>query len=970
MKRSWLKCVWLLVVLAVSVAAQAQQAGTIHGLVTDPDAAVVPGATITATAGNGKAVTGTSKGDGSYSISNVPAGTYSLTVTMLGFSSFVRTGVRVAAGQSLNLDVKLVVAEANTEVNVTTQTAQVSTDADSNASATVIKDKDLDALSDDPDELQSQLTALAGPAAGPNGGQIYIDGFTGGTLPPKSSIREIRVNQNPFSAQYDKLGFGRVEVLTKPGTDKFRGNASVQGNQKWMNTSNPFSKNQPDYHTFFFFGGLSGPLTKKSSFNANGNYRDIEDNNIISNVPIYARNLSDLSTICAPGALASSGCINGTYTGGAVPHPQKRWQISPRVDFAVTDKNTLTARYGYESSKVENNGIGNFVLNSRGYTSGNNEHTIQISDSQIVSAKVVNETRFEYQRTNATVTAQNVTPAVNVSGGMNTGGSPTGNSNTTDTHIEVQNYTSVALQKHFIRMGGRLRYTKEEAYSIAGQNGTFTYASLNDYISGTLNQYTVSQINQTTVSNSVVDAGLYAEDDWKVRPNLTISGGIRYETQNQINSARDFAPRLSIAWGVPSKSGSPKTVVRAGYGLFYDRFDLAQVMNVTRQNGTNVQTRTIQASTTAIPSTCTPSNPTACPTQASGLITKYTIGDTRSGYIMQFAAGVDQQVGKSISISANYLNARGVHQYMTRAFTTASNYDYRYDSGGVFNQNQLFVNGTARVGSKFTLFGFYALGFAKGNTGGATFTTSRTYDTKADYGRTSFDVRNRGLLAGSFNFKYAITASPFVMINSGSPFSVTAGQDINVDSVYNDRPMWTSAGSASLAGACSTAAGQNFVTNSDGSRSNAYYTIPKTGTTNYQQIPINSCEGPRFFSFNLRLAKTFGFGERTGGAAGQNGRQRQQGGMMPPPGGGGGGGRGGPGGGGPGGGGPFGGASSGHKYTMTLAAQGSNLFNVVNYGAPVGTLSSPVFGQSNAINAGGGSSNAVRRITLQLNFNF
>ena len=93
----------------------------------------------------------------------------------------------------------------------------------------MIKGKDLDALSDDPDELQSELTALAGPSAGPNGGQIYIDGFTGGQLPPKSSIREIRINQNPFSAQYDKLGYGRIEILTKPGTDKFHGIVMMNG---------------------------------------------------------------------------------------------------------------------------------------------------------------------------------------------------------------------------------------------------------------------------------------------------------------------------------------------------------------------------------------------------------------------------------------------------------------------------------------------------------------------------------------------------------------------------------------------------------------------------------------------------------------------------------------------------------------------------------------------------------------------
>lgn len=947
MKRSWLKCVWLLVVLAVSVAAQAQQTGTIRGIVTDPDAAVVPGATITATSADGKSVSGQSKGDGSYSISSVPAGTYSVTVTMPGFASFVKMGVRVAA-QPVTLDVKLSLAEAATEVNVTTQTNQVSTDADSNASATVIKDKDLDALSDDPDELQNQLTALAGPSAGPNGGQIYIDGFTGGTLPPKSSIREIRVNQNPFSAQYDKLGFGRVEVLTRPGTDKFRGNFGIQGNQKWMNTNSPFVTSQPDYHTLFMQGNLSGPLTKKSSFNVSGNVRDIEDNNIISKATIYASNLSDPNTICAPGTV---GCLTGLYNG-AVNHPQKRWEISPRLDFALSDKNTLTVRYQHEQGNNKNNGIGNFILQSRGQDSTSMEDTIQISDSQVVSAKVVNETRFEWQRTNSKATAQNFTPAITVTGAFSNGGSTTGNSNTTDTHLEVQNYTSVALQKHFLRMGGRLRYTSENAYSIAGQNGTFTYASINDYISGKVNQYTISTINQATVSSNVWDMGLYAEDDWKLRPNLTLSAGIRYETQNQINSNRDFAPRLSVAWAVPRKGGNPITVVRAGYGIFYDRFDLSQVMNTVRQNGTNVLTRTVVNPGT----NCTPQNISGCSAGTAGRNTIYTIGDTRSSYVMQVAVGVDQSIGKIASISVNYLNARGVHQYLNRAFanTAANSITYRYDSGGVFNQNQLFFNGNVRLNNTMSLFGFYSLNYARGNSSGATFTPSRATDTKADYGRTAFDTRNRMLLAGNISFKHGFSASPFLMANSGSPYNITAGQDVNGDSNFNDRPIFANG----VSGDCKNAAS---------------FALPTTNLTTYQQIPIYYCTGPASLNFNLRVAKIFGFGEKTGGAAAgaQAGRQRQ-GGMMPPPGGGGGGGRG-PGGGGPGG--PFGGASSGHKYTMTLAAQANNLLNVVNYGTPVGVISSPQFGLSNSLGGGGfmgpgGSSNAVRRITLQLNFNF
>ncbi len=205
------------------VASAQQKGATVQGTVADPDEAVIPGATVTLTPASGKALVTQSQSDGTYVVHNVPAGTYSETVTMQGFASFVKMGVKVTAGQSLTLDAKMDIQAQQQEVQVTAQSAQVSVDADSNASSTVIKGKDLDALSDDPDELSSELTALAGPSAGPNGGQIYVDGFTGGQLPPKSSIREIRINQNPFSAEYDRLGYGRVQIFTKPGTDKLHG---------------------------------------------------------------------------------------------------------------------------------------------------------------------------------------------------------------------------------------------------------------------------------------------------------------------------------------------------------------------------------------------------------------------------------------------------------------------------------------------------------------------------------------------------------------------------------------------------------------------------------------------------------------------------------------------------------------------------------------------------------------------------
>ena len=268
--RSSLSIFVLFLVASLPFATRAQQpatttpaGGTVHGTVVDPDDALIPGATVTLVNAAGKGQTTPSKSDGTYTFRGVAAGTYTVMVEAPGFGPFSKTGIAVTTGANLDVEIKMTLQTATQTVSVTTDTVQLNVDPDSNQSATVITGDALNALSDDPDELSAELSALAGPSMGPNGGQIYIDGFTGGELPPKSSILAIRINQNPFSAQYDRAGYGRIEILTKPGTDKWHGGGNVQGQDKIFNTSSPFlgpANVQPDYHQLFFTGNVTGPI--------------------------------------------------------------------------------------------------------------------------------------------------------------------------------------------------------------------------------------------------------------------------------------------------------------------------------------------------------------------------------------------------------------------------------------------------------------------------------------------------------------------------------------------------------------------------------------------------------------------------------------------------------------------------------------------------------------------------------------
>src|SRR5208282_4533437 len=216
---------------AVSQTAASPDSGILRGQVTDPSGAAIAHADVimTPSAASAAPIKTQSDGQGAYEFKGLGAGQYSLTVVAQGFAVYENDNV-VIAGQALRLNVPMSIQVEEQKIQVSDTVPTVDVNPANNAGAIIISGKELDALPDDPDELLTDLQALAGPSAGPNGGQLYIDGFTAGQLPPKSSIREIRINQNPFSAEYDKLGYGRIEILTKPGTDKLHGQLQISGN--------------------------------------------------------------------------------------------------------------------------------------------------------------------------------------------------------------------------------------------------------------------------------------------------------------------------------------------------------------------------------------------------------------------------------------------------------------------------------------------------------------------------------------------------------------------------------------------------------------------------------------------------------------------------------------------------------------------------------------------------------------------
>ena len=939
----------LLILCRLSTFAQTPMGG-VRGTVTDPSGAIIPSANVLLTNSTGGSKSATSGSDGVFAFDHLLPGRYSVSITATGFASSTINDIAVFGGKVTPANVTLQLPVEQQEVQVSDQGVSVDTSPDNNASAIVIKGKDLDALSDDPDQLQDELTALAGPAAGPNGGQIYIDGFTGGQLPPKSSIREIRINQNPFSAQYDKLGYGRIEILTKPGTDKLHGMFMINGNDSSFNSLNPFVTNEPPYYSIFTVGNASGALTKNASWFANVFYRDNQSNSIVN---------AEL--------LDSSG--NPYNYTAAVSNPQSRLDVSPRFDFQLGTNNTLSVRYMFDRQTQTNSGVSQFALESQAYNVLNHENTIQLSDTQILGNNIVNETLFQYTRDRNSQVAQNGDPTITVQGAFTGGGNNQGTVRDNQDRYELQNYTTAALGNHALNFGTRLRLTRDSNYSTSGFNGMYIFPSLSAYETGTPSEYDVT-VGTPGAKVNLFDAGLFFQDDYKARPNLTLSFGLRFEGQNRISDHADWGPRFSFAWAPAGNNGHPaKTVIRGGYGWFFDRFSSTYVLDAVRQNGINQQQYVVKNPDFAQ----TPPTSATLASLSSVAPAIYNLApDLRASTNMQAALGIEHQFGKIATASVTYINSHGAHQYLSdniNAFLPGT-YDsetgtgirpngineniYQFQSGGVYNQNQLMFNYSVRA-KRVSLFGFYMLNFAKADTSGATYFPSNQFDPHADYGRATFDVRSRFLLGGNIQAPFGVSLSPFLVADSGAPFNITIGEDLNGDNQYNDRPSFATPGSAN-------------------SMTTSYGTFSLDPAADEGRIPYNLGIGPGQLSMNLRVSKSFGIGPRVAQGAGAFAGGPGGG---PPPGGAG------PGGGGPGGGGlgPRGLSGSGgpprldqetpRRYTLTFAAMGRNVFNNVNLAQPVGVLESPLFGKSNALAGGFFSSPAANRsIDLQMTFNF
>lgn len=1035
----------LALVLFTAVGLAQQGRGTLRGVIKDELGATIVGATVTLTDANGVEKVATTNGEGAYIFTAVAPGKYLLRAKAAGFADSDDTEIDFKAGARQSLDLTLKVTIEEQKVTIPAETP-LSTESTANANQTLITGKDLDALPDDPDELAAALQALAGPSMGPNGGQIFVDGFSGGRMPPKESIREIRINQNPFAAENDQPS-GRIDILTRPGTDKVRGSAFFNFQDESFNSRNPFSTSSPKRAPFQlrqYGGNLGGPVVKKkASYFIDFERRAIDDNELVKAV-VLDENLNPLDL------------------GFGVVVPRRNITFSPRFDYQINPNNTLIARYSFNHSSTDNNGVGGFSLPQRAYDSNSTQQNIQLTETAVLNATLINELKFQFTRQTSENIAGNFVPALNVSSSFIGGGSQVGHTTNTRKNWELQEFLAWSKGTHAFKFGGRIRGVHINDINPNNFGGTFTFTgalvptldannqpipsepifvdSLERYRRTLLGQQmglTPMQIRamgggaaQFSIASgnpeagvSQTDYGVYAQDDWRVRPNFTLSYGLRYEGQTNIGSILNFAPRLAFAWspGAANSAKPPKMVIRGGGGVFYNRFNEGNTLQANRFNGVNQQQFVISElplynAGIFVPPVASaldtfPNAPPLGNLSALGRqITWRVADDLQSPVVYLAGTQVERQLPKRFTLFAglflvriqHVIRARDVNAPIpgtlgTRPFGNVGEI-YQYESSGRFNQNQLFIGFNNRFSRALTFFSSYSLSKTTNDTdgqGGSLF-PANSYDLSGEFGRAAFDVRHRFTFAGTLNLPWKqVSLNPFIIVTSGAPFNITTGQDTNGDRLFTERPAFAPPGVD-----CNNPAA-NIICTPYGN----FNVRPLPGEA---LIPRNFGQGPGFFSINMRISKTWNFGTiHSSSAANQRGREGQtaqesgrrpgaRAGMPRIPGGGGGPGIGGGGGGGgprSGGGGmaalggpPSSGGAEAKRYSMQFSLNFQNLLNHVNLTPPLGNLSSPFFGQSLSLNGGfggfgggggggggapsGGSGAGNRKITAQVRFNF
>ena len=755
----------LVVVPAAAQVSSSSNASSLSIRVIDPSGAVIVGAKAVLKGAKGAVQETDQKGQATFS--NLPPGKYQLQAEASGFERLELEEVILKPGSN-SLELNLQIAEIKEEVVVSTDRRESMTDPRGLAFTTILTPEQIANLPDDPEELDNVLREMAGPGA-----VIRVNGFSGGRLPPKSQIREIRFKLNPYAPENHDPGLVSIDVFTRPGTNTWHGTFNFGFRDESLAARNTFAPTRGPEQYRRFGLTLEGPLVPKRTslfLTAEGSL-SFDSKTIVAALP------------------------SGAFSALA-PVPARLFNLSARLEHVLTKYHTLRVEYQRNASAQNNLGVGDFDLPERAFSSHQVENLLRLSDTGPFYKLFVNEVRLQIRWQDHKLQPANLDPAIQVLNAFNSGGAQT-NSSSQVHQIEFVDNLDFAVGKHAMKVGLLVDGYHETSDERRNVNGTFIFSSLNDFSAGKPLTFT-QRIGAAPISFTQYRFGGFWQDDLRIRKNLTTSFGVRYDLQSNVNNQRNFAPRLGLTWS-PFANG--QTTIRAGAGIFYDWLDTNTYLQTLLVDGQHQQDLVIR--NPGFPDPFSGSSSTVLPPSRITLAE-----DLRLPYVLQWSAGIEQQIAGKYFLRAGYFYQRGVHLIRGHNINAPLAGSVRPDpTAGNINQveasansrfNQFYINFSPQALRSTRIYWLvnYTWSRAFNETDSPLNLPANNFDLAAEYGPSLSDSRHRLFVISNFRILDALRLGTILRVASAMPYNITTGFDDNGDTTVNDRPAGVGRNSA------------------------------------------------------------------------------------------------------------------------------------------------------------------------------
>jgi hypothetical protein len=600
-------------------------------------------------------------------------------------------------------------------------------------------------------------------AAGTMGPMILVDGVESSALEvPLTSIKRVVVNKSPYSAEFARPGRGRIEVFTRKGNVRdYHGNVTFLLRNSALDARNAFAEVRAPSQREIAEAELDGPLSSRARFLLAGRYFTSDDSSVVH-------------------AHTPTGLLTEN-----VDVPGHNTRLFGRFEFDLTPKHTLTLIYKFKNKSQQNQGIHSFDLPERATDFSIHESEVKVFERAILSPRFLNDLRLTYKDEPQQTTSISSQQAIIVLGAFNSGGAQI-TQQQEEKAAAIQDVATVAWGKQTITFGGGARPRFFHVTDSSNFAGTFTFASLASYSAGQPELFTMN-VGNPQISFAQKEYYSFVQDEVQIRPSFSLSLGLRYEWQSNVDYRKDFAPRVAFAYA----PGRGPTVVRGGFGIFYDRQPDIMQQQAALYDGT--QGHQIVLNNPGYP---TPYDP-ASPPPPSLLRTAPGI---RTPYLMQASIGVERKFGRGKNLFAvDYTMARGVRLYRTRNINAPlpqtgaipdpnfGNID-QFESSGRSRSNSLTASLQTALTNRVDLLAQYTFSKSMDDTSGFASLPADNYDLRPEYGRADYDRRHRFNLIGTYRIHWGIRAGAVVNLSSGIPFNITTGYLNNGDLMPTARP--------------------------------------------------------------------------------------------------------------------------------------------------------------------------------------